>query len=80
MGEGAGVRQGGIVQGDQGRVSPAHARPHIYLKHSWSDNGWDYQQWACTEKRELWFGTKLPVGLGATPAAAYADWKRQVSK
>jgi hypothetical protein len=57
-------------------------KPHIYLKHAWWDCGWKYEQWCCAEKFGIGpSGTlymRSPQGLGATPAAAYADWKRQI--
>jgi hypothetical protein len=75
MGEGEGTGQAGFVPGDQGRVSEVHVRPHIYLKHAWWDCGWKYEQWSCYVRASKW--VLNPTGLGATPAAAYADWKRQ---
>ena len=49
-------------------------KPRIFLKHAWSDSGWDYQQWECLSS----IGPDDVYGLGATPSAAYADWKRMV--
>ena len=76
MGESTGAGQGRLVSGDKGRFSEVHAKPRIWLKHSWQDNGWEYQQWVCVTAK--YDSLKPTTGLGPTPAAAYADWKRQI--
>lgn len=53
-------------------------KPHIYIKHSYASSG--YQQWACLSYEITKESLNYVRGLGATPAAAYADWKRMVGK
>lgn len=57
-------------------------KPRIYLKHSFIDCGWRYEQWACVFDYvpDTMLAFYRITGLGATPKAAYNDWARQVGK
>lgn len=43
-------------------------KPHIYLLKSWTDAGWRYESWVCSD------GIHIYVGKGNNPRSAYMDW------